>query len=262
MRPKPRGLSAEYAAQFGDAAIVAAYPSRPPYPAGVFAVLTRLIGEGPRAVLDLGCGTGDLARRLAPLVERVDAVDRSERMIALGKTLPGGDAPNLRWIVGAAEDAPIAPPYGLATAGESLHWMAWDVVLPRVRDALAPDGMLAVVGRGEAPSPWWDELIALIARYSANHDFQPYDLIEELRERGLFAEKGRRALVAEPFEQRVSAYVESIHSRNGFSRDRMTPEDAAAFDEGVRALVSPYARDGMLYIGVTGEVVWGEAAPR
>ena len=143
------GVVEEYAAQFQDAAVVAAYPSRPPYPDGVFKALAGLIGDGPRTVLDLGCGTGDLARRLAPLVERVDAVDISEGMIALGKTLPGGDAPNLRWIVGSAEDAPIAPPYGLVVAGESLHWMAWDVVLPRVREALAPGGMLAIVGRGE-----------------------------------------------------------------------------------------------------------------
>ncbi len=262
MRPKPKGLSPEYGAQFGDAAIVAAYPSRPPYTEGVFSTLTDLIGNGPRTVLDLGCGTGDLARRLAPLVERVDAVDLSAGMIALGKTLPGGDVSNLRWIAGAAEDAPLAPPYGLVTAGESLHWMAWDVVLPRLRESLTPGGMLAVVERGEAPSLWWDDLIALIARYSTNRDFQPYDVIDELTERGLFAEKGRRALTEEPYDQSVVYYVESIHSRNGFSRDRMPADDAAAFDDAVRTLLSPYARDGMLHLGVTADVVWGEPAPR
>lgn len=41
-----------------------------------------------------------------------------------GRWLAGGDAKNLRWIVGRAEDAPLNPPYDLTTAGESLHWMA------------------------------------------------------------------------------------------------------------------------------------------
>jgi SAM-dependent methyltransferase len=261
MRPKPKGLSREYAEQFGDAAIVAAYPSRPPYPAAVFPALTDLLSGGPRAVLDLGCGTGDLARRLAPLVERVDALDLSDGMIALGKTLPGGDAPNLLWITGSAEDAPLNPPYGLVTAGESLHWMAWEVVLPRLRDALAPGGLLAVVGR-EEHSPWWTDLLALIIHYSTNKDFQPYNLIEELTDRDLFAERGRRSLPAEPLDQPIAAYVESIHSRNGFSRDRMAAEEAAAFDEAVHDLLTPYARDGMLPISMSAEIIWGEPAPR
>ncbi|HEX8036810.1 MAG TPA: class I SAM-dependent methyltransferase, partial [Ktedonobacterales bacterium] len=119
MQPKPKHLGPTYAAQFQDAAIVAAYPARPPYPAEVFEILAGLITAEPRTVLDMGCGTGDVARRLAPLTTRLDAVDVSSRMIALGKTLPGGNAPNLCWIVAAAEDAPLEPPYTLITAGES-----------------------------------------------------------------------------------------------------------------------------------------------
>ena len=41
-------------------------------------------------VLDAGCGPGDLARPLAPLVGRVDAVDLSPRMIAEGRSREGG----------------------------------------------------------------------------------------------------------------------------------------------------------------------------
>lgn len=99
MQPKPKHLGPAYAAQFQDAAIVSAYPTRPPYPAEVFEILTGLITAEPQVALDVGCGTGDVARRLAPLMARVDAVDVSWRMIARGKTLPGGDAPNLREVV-------------------------------------------------------------------------------------------------------------------------------------------------------------------
>ncbi len=262
MQPKPKHLGPVYAAQFQDAAIVAAYPMRPPYPAEVFEILAGLITVEPRVALDVGCGTGDLARRLAPLMARVDAVEVSSRMIARGKTLPGGEAPNLRWIVGTAEDAPLEPPYALITAGESLHWMDWPVVMPRLRDALAPGAYLAIVERGEESSPWRDALLQLIVRYTTNRDYQPYNLMSELESRGLFTKVGERRTQAVPFEQSVENYIESIHSRNGFSRDRMSLEDAAAFDAGVRELVAPHAHDGMLLrLQIPAEVVWGVPPP-
>src|SRR5215468_8532737 len=98
MLPKPPTWSGEYGAWFKDPGVVAAYHRRPPYPAEVFELLAALAVDDPRAVLDVGAGTGDVARRLAPLVARVDAVDFSPGMIEKGKTLPGGDHPNLRWI--------------------------------------------------------------------------------------------------------------------------------------------------------------------
>jgi SAM-dependent methyltransferase len=257
MFPKPKHLGPEYAAQFQDAAVVAAYPARPPYPAAIFETLAGLAAASPRAVLDVGCGTGDVARRLAPLVDRLDAVDASARMITLARTLPGGDAPNLRWIVASAEDAPLDPPYALITAGESLHWMDWAAVIPRFRAALAPGGYLAIVERGEQSSPWSEDLLTLIQCYSTNKDFQPYNLIAELESRDLFTRTGHRTTEPEPFGQPVAAYIESIHSRNGFSRDRMPPAEAHAFDTAVRELVAPYARDGILQLKIAAEATWG-----
>lgn len=258
MQPKPKHLGVEYAAQFQDAALVAAYATRPPYPAEVFALLTELISTEPRIVLDVGCGTGDVARRLAPLVARVDAVDVSWRMIARGQTLPGGGAPNLRWIVSTAEAAALVPPYGLITAGESLHWMEWPVVLPRLHAALAPGASLALVGRDEEPTPWHEDLLQLMARYSTNRDYQPYNLTHELESRRLFATLGQRRTAPMPFVQSVAEYIESIHSRNGFSRDRMPSEGAAAFDVGVQELVAPHVgRDGLLHLQIAASVIWG-----
>ena len=87
MLPKPKHLAPEYGAQFQDPAIVAAYHHRPPYPPG--SSLSWPVGpRGAGRVLDLGCGTGDVARPLAPLVARVDAVDISPPMIAKGAACP------------------------------------------------------------------------------------------------------------------------------------------------------------------------------
>ncbi len=133
MLPKPKHLGPEYASQFADPAVVAAYHHRPPYAPGVFLVLRDLIVGEPRTVLDLGCGTGDIARPLAGVVDFVDAVDCSAAMIERGQTLPGGDRPNLSWIRRYAEEVPLPRAiYGLVTAGESLHWMDWARLMPRL----------------------------------------------------------------------------------------------------------------------------------
>lgn len=263
MQPKPRHLGTEYGAQFADASVVAAYQHRPPYPAETFSILGELLHGDHRRVLDAGCGRGELARGLLAVAERVevDAVDPSAAMLAAGKALPGGDDPRLRWVAGAIEDAPLNPPYGLVVAGESAHWFDWPRAFPRLRAALAPRGYLALVGRSTAPNVWDAELLALIQRFSTNLDFQPYDLLAELAARGLFAEHGRRATALRDFRQPLDAYIESIHSRNGFSRERMSPDAAYAFDTAARELLVARGVGEQVELRVGATVTWGEPAP-
>jgi hypothetical protein len=54
-------------------------------------------------------GTGAIARRLAPLVDRVDAVDFSSAMIEAGRQLPNGDHAHLRWVEGDMEQVMFDP---------------------------------------------------------------------------------------------------------------------------------------------------------
>ncbi|HET7095533.1 MAG TPA: methyltransferase domain-containing protein [Thermomicrobiales bacterium] len=261
MRPKPDHLGPEFASQFRDPSVVAAYRHRPPYPDEVFDILADLL-VAPGTALDVGAGTGEIARRLVGRAATVDAVDPSAGMIAKGRGLPGGDRPSLRWIVGTAEAAPLRPPYGLIVAAASLHWMDWEIALPRFRDLLAPGGVLAIVELRATPNPWDDALQRVIDRFSTNRRYRPYDLIVELSERGLFQELGRRAAAPVDFSQPVAAYVESFHARNGFSRDRMAPQAAAAFDTAVERLVVPHADAGSISLRIVGDVIWGQPAPR
>lgn len=257
MAPKPGHLGEVYARQFTDPAVVAAYPFRLPYPAETFSILERLIVPGNRTVLDAGCGTGDLARRLASLVERIDAVDISGRMITLGRLLPGGSAGNLRWIQGSIEEAPLDPPYGLITAGESLHWTEWNISLPRLGQALAPGGVLALVGRRDLPEALNGRVIDLVQQVSTNREFQPYNLVDELVSRGLFEPLGRAESAPEEFSQTIDEYIESWHSRNGLSRNRLPAEAATRFDSGVRQIAESFASDGKLQLSVSALVIWG-----
>ena len=260
-RSKPDHLGPEYGAQFSDPSVADAYHLRPPYPDEVFDVLDRLIVDRPRVVLDIGAGTGEIARRIADRVDRVDAVDLSLPMIERGRQLPGGASPALRWIHAPAESAPLDSPYALITAGASLHWMEWSVVMPRFRAMLTPNGVLALVNDHIAATPWQRPLQQIIDRYSTNRRYRPYDLVTELESRGLFQPLGRHHSAPMVVTHPVADYVESFHARNGFSRDRMSPEAAAAFDREATAVVRPFARDGQVTLRVTGEVVWGLPDP-
>ncbi|MHC4600475.1 MAG: hypothetical protein ACYS47_15885, partial [Planctomycetota bacterium] len=61
MKPKPIHLGPEYASQFQDPQVVAAYCFRPPFPRETFPQLLGLLPENPRTILDAGCGPGPLA---------------------------------------------------------------------------------------------------------------------------------------------------------------------------------------------------------
>jgi SAM-dependent methyltransferase len=246
---------------FRDQSVAEAYPNRPPYPTAIFDLLADLIVDTPRAVLDVGCGTGDVARPLAARVERVDAVDISEAMIAQGRRQPGGDAPNLIWIHATVEEAPLSPPYALITAGESLHWFDWEAVFPRFADALMPNGVLALIGRNWETDAQRE--MPIIGRYSTNREFRPYNLVDELSARGFFEQLGQRRFGPEPWRPTIAEYIECRHSQNGLSRERMG-DAAGAFDAELRAALLDLCREGRielrderLILTVEGTVTWG-----
>ena len=254
---KPAHWAAERAAAFQDQSVVDRYHLRPPYPQEVVETLAELADVHPRVVLDVGTGTGELARRLVDRVERVDALDLSTAMIARGRTLPGGAHPRLRWVLGSAETAPLEPPYALIMGGSSMHWLQWDAAFPRFESLLSPRGVIAIVRRGVAPTPWQDGLRELTRRYAPEHEPQWPDLVAQLVQRGLFREIGRRETGPAPFEQSIDDYVGAFHSRSAFSLDRMSPADAAVLDQHLRGLVQPWSSGGALQLQTTGSVVWG-----
>lgn len=265
MQPKPELYSSHYAQWFKDPDVIAAYPSRPPYAEAAIQFLSELATDRPRRALDIGCGTGDIARRLAPLIDLVDAVDFSAGMIETGRHLPGGTASNVRWRIGAVEDVPLDPPYALVTAGESLHWMNWEVVLPRLADALSPHGSLAIVGRDwEGPPGVRTHIRPVLMRHSAVRVWQDVDLLSELQSRELFTVLGSRRFGPDPWEPTVEQYLECRHSQRSFARSAMGETAARAFDAELRQVLTELCVSGAiqclsdtLQLSVETTVTWG-----
>lgn len=255
----------DYGGWFQDPLIVEVYDRRPPYPDDLVRLLAELAGGPPRTVLDIGCGTGELARRLAPLVDRVDAVDRSAAMLARGQELPGGDNPKLRWRQGTAEDAELDPPYALITAGESLHWMDWDVALPSFARASAPNAVLAVVERSwDGPPAMSSGLGEIFARYSPVRGYRRRDVPGELERHGHFVKLGERSCGPEVWQPTAEEFVEARHSQAGGSRTHMGEATVAEFDRAIRGLLDDLVAAGevrcvgdRLDLRVEGQVTWG-----
>jgi ubiquinone/menaquinone biosynthesis C-methylase UbiE len=256
MLPKPEQFGERYASAFQEQGVALAYQYRPAYPDAAIATLADLIRETPRRVLDVGCGTGFIARRLVELADHVDALDISPAMIAEGRHLPGGDHPRLSWIVGRAEDAPLSLPYTLITAGDSLHWLDWQVALPRFARLLSPNGWLAVVQNGLMTTPWDAELLPIIQRYSIYKNYQSIDIVAELERRGLFRTYGQTRTEPVAFTQSVDEYVESFHGRASLARERMVAQ-AAAFDTEVQQLVARFCSQ-RVELQIVVDIVWGK----
>jgi SAM-dependent methyltransferase len=100
--PKPRHLQSDYAAQFADPSVVAAYSARPPYPDSVFDRLVTLACPASDYALDLGAGTGDVTFPLAERLAGVDAVEPVAAMIEAARARVSSRA-NVRWFAQPAE---------------------------------------------------------------------------------------------------------------------------------------------------------------
>ncbi len=257
MQSEPRDARTFYADAFKDRRVVDAYRHRPPYPDEVFAILASLLVDKPRSVLDVGAGSGDLARHMVEFAQRVDAVDFSASMIEQGKRLPNGDHPHLRWIYAKVEEAPLSPPYALITAGSSIHWTEWERAFPLFRSALTPHGFLALVYRRTLPMPWGADLMKLRVPFAAHPSARGSRVVVELESRGFFRRHGEKETAPVAFSQSIEDYIEGLHSRSSFSRELMGQQQAADLDRQIRDLLLQYHPDGVLPLQVVGTVIWG-----
>ncbi|MET9386732.1 class I SAM-dependent methyltransferase [Streptomyces sp. NPDC002928] len=111
-------------------------------------LLLRQVPRNCGAALDVGCGTGRFARRLAHLGIEVDAIDPSEEAIAEARALSGRTAGDRGLRFQHADVTEVKLPkehYDFISCLASVHHMSFDTVAA-MRDALAPGGVLVILG--------------------------------------------------------------------------------------------------------------------
>ena len=243
--------------------MASAYKHRPPYSGEAALKVVELLRGHPNRVLELGAGSGDFTSLLASHVEHITAIEPSDALRAIGVERLASISPSVQWTSVTAEEFTPVMGYGAVVAAESLHWMDWDRLFPLLGRCLPADGFLVLLDRDLAePLPWDRDLRPLVSRYSTNQHFQECDLANDLHARGLYSPVGDWQTPTVAFRQPVSSYIESFHSRNGFSRDRLSPRAARTFDSELEALVSPHACDGQIVLATTTRLTWGHVTGR
>ncbi|MGW3141648.1 class I SAM-dependent methyltransferase [Streptomyces sp. NPDC001139] len=96
--------------------------------------------------LDVGCGTGDLARLLAGRAEEVRGVDSDPGIVERARELSGGRYRHVTFSTAHAPDGLPPGAYDVITCVAVLHHLPLTETLARFRDELAPGGTLVVVG--------------------------------------------------------------------------------------------------------------------
>ncbi|HEX6934621.1 MAG TPA: class I SAM-dependent methyltransferase [Streptosporangiaceae bacterium] len=123
-------------------------------------LLLRHLPRGCERVLDVGCGAGAFAAKLAGRAGHVDALDRSPAMIEAAERVAPG---NVTCILGDVMADPLpAEHYDAIMSVTALHHMPLDDALRRLSAALRPGGVLAAIAlpRVDLPRELPVELLA------------------------------------------------------------------------------------------------------
>ncbi|MFD4356754.1 class I SAM-dependent methyltransferase [Nocardia sp. NPDC058518] len=142
---------------------------RPAYPERLFEDLLARTGQGG-LLIDLACGTGEIAIPLHDRFAHVQAVDLEPDMVEVGRRKAiEVDATNIDWSVGRAEDLVVTDPAQLVTIGNAFHRLDRPMIAERAGQWLDPGGFLAIVG---SSTPWsgtesWQAIaVDVVARWS------------------------------------------------------------------------------------------------
>ncbi|NBV49409.1 MAG: class I SAM-dependent methyltransferase [Verrucomicrobia bacterium] len=141
------------------------YRFRLPYVPAFFRRLSADLGLGGKErVLDLCCGTGQVAFGLAPSVGAVVGVDFSAAMLASAPK-----APNLAYHQASAEawaERADLEPFDLLTIGHAVHWLSPSVLGAVLARQLRPGGKVVILGnQWDAATAWLPALRRVESSY-------------------------------------------------------------------------------------------------
>ncbi len=105
-------------------------------------------------VIDLGTGTGTLARGFATRGSRVIGVDSSPNMLAQARRLAAGESLDVRFVDGRAEATGLpSASADIVTAGQCWHWFDRPKAAQECLRLLRPGGMLIIAHFDWIPLP-------------------------------------------------------------------------------------------------------------
>jgi ubiquinone/menaquinone biosynthesis C-methylase UbiE len=211
--------------------------TRQGYPAAIVDTALTTAAAGPgAAVLEVGCGTGQLTQQLAGRELDVTAIDIGANMTEAARR--NVTDPAVRFQVSSFEEFSGAGPFDLIVSATAWHWVDPSIGWAKAARLLQPDGWLALLTTGEHyQEPFLTQLRDLWMRYSRQTAWADRPAwASGLRESSLFGE---------PVEARhIKALQLPAETVIGVERTRATflsysEQDQAGFTADLRALLTP-----------------------
>ncbi|HEY1709761.1 MAG TPA: class I SAM-dependent methyltransferase [Rhizomicrobium sp.] len=164
---------------------------RAPYAEAAITFAAERLGlDAKSRLIDLGCGPGTLARRFAPRVAEVIALDPDAEMLAEGKRLAAAAGiSNIDWVQAGSEELDrLNGPFRAAVMGQSFHWMDRDQVLRDFCGLIEDGGGIALINPGRRrPQESWEPVVAeVVERYLGQRPPHPQRNSEPHHEPALY----------------------------------------------------------------------------
>lgn len=103
------------------------------------------IGTQNQKILDIGTGTGTLARGFARQQAIVTGLDISQELIETAKRLDAMENLHIDYIVSSCEEMDFAAEsFDCVTAGQCWHWFNRSAVAQKIKHILKPNGFLVI----------------------------------------------------------------------------------------------------------------------
>jgi len=145
------------------------------YPEEFFELLRNrfCLSENDRA-LDLGCGTGQIAFRLAKSLKEVVAMDPEPEMIVESQEQAAAiGVSNIKWVEGGSEELPALRKklgkFKLVTIGTAFHWMDRKKVLDELYAIISDGGGIAIASNtsiwNNPANEWQAAVRRVISKY-------------------------------------------------------------------------------------------------
>ncbi len=206
----------------------------------------RLVGHGVgrpgQRLLDLGCGTGTLARQFAARGCVVTGLDVDGRMLEAAEALAAADGVEVAWHLASAEDTGLPDgSFDVASAAQCWHWFDGAAAAMEARRLLVPAGLLAITNFDWLPLPGSvsGETEALIQAHHPAWDLggvrEPLpEAITHVEELGFtvieaWVEDVDVPYLADSWRRRIGASAAIVN---------LEPAGAAAFDRDLAALLA------------------------
>src|SRR6185437_4699889 len=212
-------------------------------------------------LLDLGTGTGNVARGLARRGCTVTALDRSQPLLEQAARLDREDGVHIQYVLASAEDSGLAThSFDTITAGQCWHWFDKAHAGREIMRLLRPGGALILAHFGRLPLPgsvveatetlirehnpaWYD---GVIQRRGINRDIgiQP-DWFADLSRSGFVDLESFTFDISMPYSH--EAWLGRIRASSGVGAS-LPPDDAEKLNDALRQLLKTHFPEEPLQI--------------